>query len=41
MKEISVKPNRFLTNSKIPSQAWQHGMDVERKARRRLSLSLG
>ncbi len=40
MKKISVKPDPFGTNSKIPSEAWQYGMHVERKARRRLSLSL-
>jgi hypothetical protein len=35
-----VKPDPFGTNSKIPSEAWQHEMHVKRKARRRLSLSL-
>jgi hypothetical protein len=40
MKEISVKPDPFGTNSKIPSGAWQQGMHVEWKARWRLSLSL-
>jgi hypothetical protein len=40
MKEISVKPNPFGTNNKILSEAWRHGMHVEWKARRRLSLDL-
>jgi hypothetical protein len=35
----SVKPDPFGTNSKIQNGAWQHGMHVEWKARRRLSLS--
>jgi hypothetical protein len=32
MKGISVKPDPFGTNSKIPSEAWQHEMHVEWKA---------
>jgi hypothetical protein len=40
MKGISVKLDPFGKNSKIPSEAWQHEMHVEWKARRRLSLSL-
>jgi hypothetical protein len=40
MKEMSVKPDPFGTNSKIPSEAWQHKMHMEWKARKRLSLSL-
>ncbi len=40
MKGISVKPDPFGTNSKIPSEVWQHEMHMEWKARKRLSLSL-
>jgi hypothetical protein len=40
MKGTSVKPDPFGTNSKIPSEEWQHEMHVESKARRRLSVSL-